>query len=70
MVEKEITVDETGVNMFVTPDNDDEDDKIIDTVITNPILAALYFTLQFIFTLNEYRRLAVEDSSSVTSSEY
>ena len=70
MVEKDTTVNETRVNMFVTPDNDDKDDKMIDIVIKTPILAAAYFTPQFIFTLNECRHLAVKDSSSVTSSEY
>ena len=70
MEKKEVTVSDTGVNMFVDSDKNDFDNKPVETVLTSMKLATIYFTPQYLYSLNECRRLAILDPSSITTSEY
>ena len=65
----EVTINDSGVNMFVAPESE-EDDVPVETVITSSKIAETYFTPQYLCSLNECRRLAIEDPSSITTSEY
>ena len=70
MAKREVLVDESGVDMFVSPENEDESKQPINTVITDPQLAESYFTPQYLYALNECRLHAIDDPSSITSAEY
>ena len=71
MEKREVTVDESGVDMFVCPGNEeDSEGKPVETVVTNLQLAESYFTPQYMFALNECRLLAIDDPSSITTTEY
>ena len=52
---KEVTVSDTGVNMFVDPDSDEFDNRPVETVLTSMKLATTYFTPQYLYSLNECR---------------
>ena len=70
MVKKEVTVDEIGVDMFVTPNNDNVNTTEIEISITIPQIASSYFTPQCLYALNECCLLAINNPSSITSSKY
>ena len=67
MAEKEVMVNESRVDIFISLD---DDDRQIDTVITNPQLAAAYFAPLVLFSLDKWRHISVKDPSSIISSEY
>ena len=66
-----MTVDESGVDMFVYPENEYlSEENPVNTVINNLQLSKSYFAPQYLFALDEYRLLAIDDHSSITIAKY